>query len=305
MIVVVGESLVDLIVGPSSEMTAVAGGGPSNTARTLARLGSEVSFVSRLSTDRFGRDARALLEAEGVRLDLAESTDDPTTLAVAEIDADGVATYHFYTAGTAAPGLSAAAVGAILAVPPTAVHIGTLGLVLEPLADTIDALVARLDPATLLMLDVNARPTATPDLDAYRARVARLLGRADVVKVSVDDLAFAYPDSDATAALDRVASAGPAAVLCTDGARPVIVAVDGERRSVEVPSVQVVDTVGAGDAFGGGFLHAWTRGGFGRDGLRDIEAVVAAAAFAARVAALTVGRPGGDPPFAIELGLSG
>lgn len=301
MIVVAGESLVDLIVEPSMRLVAIPGGGPFNTARTIARLGSDVAFLARVSTDRFGRDARARLAADGVRLDNLESTDDPTTLAVAELDEAGVATYRFYVQGTAAAGLTESMLPDVLAARPTAVHVGTLGLVLEPLASTIEAMVAGLDDATILMIDINARPTATPDAAAYRARVGRLLERADVVKVSVEDLAFLHPGLDAPAALARVIDAGPSAVLLTDGGDPLTVAVGEQRVTLPVPVVPIVDTVGAGDAFGGGFLHAWTRAGGGREGLRDPGAVADAAAFGIRVAALTVARAGAEPPFAAEL----
>jgi fructokinase len=299
VIVVAGESLVDLIVDPSMGVVAVPGGGPFNTVRTIARLGGAVTFLGRISSDRFGSQARTVLERDGVDTSLVESTDDPTTLAVAELDADGSATYRFYVQGTAAAGLSEAAIPAALARRPAAVHVGTLGLVLEPLATTIEALVARLHPATILMLDVNARPTATPDAPAFRRRIERLLDRADVIKASEPDLAFLDPSLALDAALARIA--GPGVVLCTAGPGPLVVAVGEVRRTLPVPSVRVVDTVGAGDAFGGGFLHAWLEAGGERDGLRDLDAVAAAAEVGIRVAALTVGRAGAEPPWAAEL----
>jgi fructokinase len=306
VIVVAGESLVDLIVDPALHLRAVPGGGPYTTARTLGRLGSEVAFFGRISLDRFGRDARARLLADQVDLAYVEETDDPTTLAIAELDASGAATYRFHVSGTAAAGLSEAALPGVLRARPAAIHVGTLGLVLEPLATTVEALVGGVDASTLVMLDVNARPTATTDQAGYRARLARLLRRADVVKVSVEDLGFVYPDLDPDSALDRVTAEGPAVVLRTDGQAPVVVAAGGRRRELPVPSVPVVDTVGAGDAFGGGFMHAWTQAagtavGASRAGLGDVDAVARAAAVGIRVAALTVGRAGAEPPFLREL----
>lgn len=304
MIVVAGESLVDLIVDPSLRLTAVPGGGPFNTARTLGRLGSQVAFLSRISSDRFGMAARARLRADGVGLEHLQATDEPTTLALAELDEGGTASYRFYVQGTAAAGLTEAALPGVLAARPTAIHVGTLGLVLEPLATTLEALVTAVDDQTVVMLDVNARPSATSDPRAYRDRVERLLRRADVVKVSVDDLAFLHRDTTPDAALERVALAGPSVVLRTDGGGPVTVAVGSARRVLPVPDVPVVDTVGAGDSFGGGFLHAWLADRPGPDrrtALHDMAAVVRAAEVGIAVAARTVGRAGAEPPSAAEL----
>ncbi len=68
-----------------------------------------------------------------------------------------------------------------------------------------------------------------------------------------------------------------------------------------VPRVEVVDTVGAGDAFGGGFLASWTTAGRGRDDLGSMDLVGDAVRVAVRVAALTCARPGADPPTLAEL----
>jgi fructokinase len=62
-----------------------------------------------------------------------------------------------------------------------------------------------------------------------------------------------------------------------------------------------VDTIGAGDAFGGGFLAWWRSRGHGRDDLRDASLVAAGARFAASVAAITCSRAGASPPRLAEL----
>ena len=76
------------------------------------------------------------------------------------------------------------------------------------------------------------------------------------------------------------------------------------RRARPAPEVEVADTIGAGDAFGGGFLAWWRSQGFGREQLDDQDAVVEAATFGALVAARTVERAGASPPFLHELGLA-
>jgi fructokinase len=105
-IVVGGEALVDLVSDGTDSLTAHPGGGPFNTARAIARLEQPATYLGRLSTDRFGMRLRAALAADGVRLDAVVETDDPTTLALAELDRAGGASYRFYPDGTSVPGLT-------------------------------------------------------------------------------------------------------------------------------------------------------------------------------------------------------
>lgn len=301
MIVVAGESLIDLLARPDGSLSAVPGGSPFNTARTLARLGARVAFLGRISTDRFGRMLRATLEADGVDCSLLMDAGDPTLLALAELDDEGHASYRFYALGTAAPGLTVQHVEAILPRQPAILHVGSLGLVLEPMAEAVACAIERVHGDTLVSLDPNCRPSITPDLDACRARLWRLLGRVDLVKASVEDLAIMVPGSPSDEAAARVLEAGPRVVVVTDGAREVRVHHRDGDLVQAVPRVTVVDTVGAGDAFAGGFLARWTERGLGRRDLADTAALRDAAAFAASVAALTCTRAGAQPPARPEL----
>jgi fructokinase len=301
MIIVAGEALIDLIVGAAGALTAVAGGGPYNTARAIARLGAPVTFLGRISTDGFGRKLRANLERDGVAPDGLIETDDPTTLAVAELDEHGVARYRFYVDGTSAAGLTDADAAGVMAVSATALHVGTLGLVLEPIGTTIERLVESSDPSRLVMLDPNGRPSATTDPASFRARINRIAGRADVVKVSDDDLRFLAPDVAPDATIDRLLTLGPRIVLRTHGSDDVEIRMASGRATVPVPTVDVVDTVGAGDAFGGAFLASWVAAGRGRDDLGSMDLVGDAVRIAVRVAALSCTRPGADPPTLAEL----
>ena len=302
MIVVGGESLIDLIVGADGRVEAIPGGGPYNVARTIGRLGHSVAFLGRVSTDRFGRVLLDRLAADGVDGRLVQSTHAPTTLAVAELDGSGAATYHFYLEGTAAPGLDGAGGAEALPAGLRALHVGTLGLVLEPMATTLEGLVARANDDVVVMVDPNCRSSATPDPAALRNRVQRLAARADVVKVSREDLSFLYPGTHADAAVARLLVAGPSAVLVTDGENAVRVAVPGTAFKLPVPRITVVDTVGAGDAFGGAFLGSWIGRGLGRTGLADADALRPSVEFAIRVASETCRRAGAEPPTAAEIG---
>ena len=301
MIVVAGEALVDLIVAADGRLSANPGGGPYNAARTMARLGADCSFLGRVSDDRFGRDLLAALRADGVGLDLVVHTGEPTTLAVAELDADGAATYRFYTEGTSAAGLRPGDVAGGLPGSTLALHVGTLGLVLQPTAATVAALVAQAPADVLVFVDPNCRPSVVGDRAAYLAGLWVVLERADVVKVSGDDLDFMYPGTAHLAAARELAAGGPSVVLFTDGARSVHIVTDSAELEVPVPEVTVVDTVGAGDAFGGAFLTAWLSGGRGAGDLGDLPALRSAVETAVVVAAVTCGRQGADPPRLSDL----
>jgi fructokinase len=304
MIVVAGEALIDLIVGPDGRLTAIPGGGPYNTARTIARLGQPVTFIGRISTDQFGRTLLSNLASDGVTGDGVVETDDPTTLAVVELDEAGVARYRFYVEGTSAPGLTEADADLVLAgsaATAAAIHVGTLGLVMEPIGTTVERLVRDADPGQLVMLDPNCRPSATPDPATFRARIDRVAARADVVKASDDDLRFLAPEAGPDATIDRLLGLGVRVVLHTHGSDDVEIRMRSGLASVPVPTVDVVDTVGAGDAFGGGFLASWVGAGRGRDDLESIDFVSESVRVAVRVAALSCARPGADPPTLAEL----
>jgi fructokinase len=309
VIVVAGEVLVDLVVRADGVVDARLGGGPYNTARTLARLGVATTFFGGLADDRFGRLLRRALETEGVAIGVPRPSAAPTTLALVDLDQSGVASYAFYLTGTAAADLDypplAAAFAAILAearATAVAIHVGALGLVMEPIGSAVERLVlADAPPDALVMLDPNCRPGAIADRAAYLGRIGRIAARADVVKASVDDLAYLYPGSSAAEAAELLLVGGSALVLVTDGPRPARAFVPGAVLAVEVPAVEVVDTIGAGDAFGGGFLAWWSSNGLTRSDLKRPPLVRTAVQAGAAAAAATCGRPGANPPTLADL----
>jgi fructokinase len=302
VVVVAGEALFDLVpTGDADGLRGHAGGGPFNTARTIGRLGVPVAFLGRLSSDRFGRRLEELLAADGVALDCVVRTGDPTTLAVAEVDRGGVARYRFYTRGTSAPGLTSEAALAALPERVGALHVGTLALALEPVASALEAAVNRLEGDALIVVDPNCRPSAIDDRDAYRARLARVLARSDVVKVSEEDVSWLEPDVGAVDGVRALLERGPAVGLLTRGPRGALVVTRTETAVVPAPPCEVVDTIGAGDAFGGAFVAWWCERGFRAGELNRLELVTEATRFACTVAALTCARPGASPPLRSEL----
>jgi fructokinase len=302
MIVVGGEALFDLVLDGTDRLAAHPGGGPFNTARALARLEQPVGYLGRLSADRFGTRLRRLLLEDGVSDATVVDTEDPTTLALAELNPEGGASYRFYADGTSAAGLTAEAALAALPADVDMLHVGTLGLVLEPTAIAMEAVVEHLHGSALIAVDPNVRPTITADPARYRARLQRILARTDVVKLSEEDAAWLHPELDPVDAARALLVPGPAAAVLTRGAAgAVAVTAGGETVAVPAPPVHVVDTIGAGDAFGGGLLAWWRRAGLGRAELADIDALTAATEFACLVAARTCERPGASPPRLSEL----
>jgi fructokinase len=291
VIVVGGEALVDLVIDPTGQVTAKLGGGPFNAARAAGRLGSHVAFLGALSRDRFGTMLHSQLVGDAVDDSQLQFTDLPTTLAAAELDEHGSATYHFYSSETAAPNLHAAPLPAGVRI----LHVGTLGMVLEPMATVLEAATENAGDDVLVLLDPNCRPRVTPDRLAYLARLTRMLRRADVVKVSSDDLDFISPD-DHIGGVQMLLDSGATLVLHTDGGRSVHIHWASASDEVPVPAVQVADTIGAGDAFGGAFAAWWHQAGLGRGDLGDRVAVRAAVTAAVEVAAVSCTRVGAQPP---------
>src|SRR6266702_1278854 len=197
MITVAGEALIDLLVENNGGVRARPGGGPFNTARTIGRLGLAPAFLGRLSQDRFGHLLAASLDRDGVRLAIPQLADAPTTLAATSSCALGY------------PLLSAALPAGL-----TALHSGSLALVAEPIATSIERLITiDLPSDTLVMIDPNCRPEAITDLHAYRARLSRIQRRADVVKASLEDLAYLYPGATARHAATAMLGQGAKLIL--------------------------------------------------------------------------------------------
>ena len=302
VILVAGEALVDLVPSEGADsLAAHPGGGPFNAARTVGRLERPVAYLGRLSSDRFGQRLEALLAEDGVGLDSVVRADDPTTLALADVDPQGVARYRFYTQGTSAAGLTAS--DALAAMPRDAsiVHTGTLGLVLEPVASALEAVLGAAAGRAMVVVDPNIRPDVIGEGPAYRARLERVLGMANVVKVSEEDLDWLAPGRRSVEAVRDLLALGPTVGLLTRGPSGALVITRTAEVAVPSPRTQVVDTIGAGDAFGGGFVAWWHARGLGREDLGTIDLAVEATEFACLVAARTCAKPGASPPRLSEL----
>jgi fructokinase len=255
-IVVAGEVLVDLVPDDAGRLAALPGGAPFNVARIVALLGEDCTFLGRLSDDPLGARLRSELLSAGVRLAVPQPTSAPTTLAMAQLDEYGSAVYRFYWEGTSTVSLVPGDLPSGLLDGARVFALGALGVVYEPIRSTLLELVADAPPELLVLLDPNCRPLAIDDLEHHRDTIETLLARADIVKVSVEDVALLAPG---TAPLDyatAVVGRGPSLVLITDGPRAATLVTAEGVRKLAVPAVAVVDTIGAGDGFVAGLL-AW------------------------------------------------
>jgi len=310
MIVVAGEALIDLIPTPARDLGVNPGGGPFNTARWLGRLGADVGFLGSIAADPLGQRLRMGLLEAGVALDLVVATELPTTLAVAQLDDVGAARYSFYTDGTSSGDVAPEQALARLPQPLDAFYAGGLALVLEPIATAVTCAVevARQRDA-VVMVDPNVRPSLIRDRVGYLDRLWGVLAQTDVLKLSVEDVAWLEPGSPPLAAARGLLERGPRVVLLTDGARGATVFTTEAVTQVPAVAVDVVDTIGAGDAFSAGFLSSWLRRGEGNRSPATVsfpasegrgavahEAVVEAARFAADVASVACAQRGATPP---------
>jgi fructokinase len=296
MITIAGEALMDVLVDSSGSVTMLPGGAPFNVARMVGRLGADCQFLGRLSDDVFGRRLRAVLERERVTLTVPEPVDAPTTLALAELNGHGAADYRFYLRGTAAAQLEPGDVGDAVLADSRAVVLGGLGLVADPIASTLTSLIEDAPADTTVVLDPNCRAPAFEDSKRYRATLASVLRRTDVVKASVEDLAVLYPEGEARDAVQWLLFHGPAAVIVTDGPAPVSVHTARAERVVPVPVVEVLDTVGAGDAFVAGLIVSWCRQGLSRIDAGDADALHVATLAGLDVARAACTMRGADLP---------
>ena len=317
-VAVLGECVADAFTVPASGgpagpaipalgLEVLPGGGPANTAVALARLGTPTRFLGRLSTDVFGRLFREHLTASGVDLGAAVEAFEPSTLAVADLDAEGRADYSFHAEGTADWQWTDEELATAAAGPASCLHTGSLALVRPPGGEAVERLLERMRERATVSVDPNVRP-ALVDPAVYRERLPRWCAVADVLRLSDDDLGHLLPGEGLEAAADTFHGHGVTLVVVTLGPGGVFASLDGTRLRVPAPAVEVVDTVGAGDSFMAGFLHALHTGGAlgGRlDGLAA-DRLEAALATGAAVAAATCSVRGANPPWAHQLdGLPG
>jgi len=311
MFLVCGEALFDFFSQPDSNgplnkvgFQAVAGGSPFNVAVGLRRLGVDAAFFAGLSTDYLGRRLRAVLDEEGVRPDYLIDFDGPTTLSMVAVGADGSPVYSFRGEGCAdrqlalehLPKLDAQVRG---------LHFGSFSLAVQPIADTLLALVRRESDHRLISLDPNVRLNPAPSIELLRKQIAAFAEHAHLIKVSDEDLHLLYPQETPESVAQSWLNQRCQLVVLTRGREGATV-FTRQHGTWSVPARKIVtaDTVGAGDTFQAALITYLTENRHDTpEGLQSLsrEAINDMLEFAVRAAAVTCTRVGPDLPYRNEV----
>jgi fructokinase len=306
MILCCGEALIDFLPRTGKDGATLYqpfnGGSVYNTAIALGRLGNRTGLFTGLSTDFFGDMLREGLKASKVDLRYIKAWDRPSTLAFVKLT-DGHARYSFFDDNSAGRMLSRRDLPR-LEKTVSALHFGSISLIPEPGGATLEALMKREARSRVITLDPNIRPGMIRERRKHMARLNRMIAMTDILKISDEDVAWMTGKTDVAAAARKWLKAGAKIVIVTRGGNGVEAFTARDRISRSAVKVKVADTVGAGDTFTAGLITALqrakllTKTQLGTISAADLDAALA---FAARAAAVTVARPGCDPPWASEL----
>ncbi|MFJ2318666.1 carbohydrate kinase [Pseudomonas sp. NPDC087817] len=311
MYLVCGEALFDFFSeddasGLASKVNfkAIAGGSPFNVAVGLRRLGVDSALFGGLSTDYLGRRLQQVLQEEGVRPDYLLDFAAPTTLAMVAVGANGSPHYSFRGEGCADRQLSLSHLPT-LGPEVRGLHIGSFSLVVQPIADTLLALVQRESGKRLISLDPNVRLNPEPNIELWRERIATLVQLADLIKVSDEDLSLLYPEQDPQRVIEGWLEHRCQVVFLTRGGEGASVFSRAHGSwSAPACSVKIADTVGAGDTFQAALITWLTEQGLDSvEGVQQLarEQIDAMLRFAVQAAALTCSKTGPDLPYRHQL----
>ncbi|EJM66111.1 carbohydrate kinase family protein [Pseudomonas sp. GM55] len=307
MYLVCGEALFDFFsendasgVASKVNFKAIAGGSPFNVAVGLRRLGVDAALLAGLSTDYLGRRLLQVLQDEGVCTDYLLDFAAPTTLAMVAVAANGSPQYSFRGEGCADRQLQPEHLPA-LGPEVRGLHIGSFSLVVQPIADTLLALVRRESGKRLISLDPNVRLNPEPDIELWRNRIATLVELADLIKVSDEDLHLLYPGQDPAQVIEGWLQHRCQLVFLTRGGEGATVFSRAHGSwSAPARSVKIADTVGAGDTFQAALITWLTEQQLDSvEGVKQLgrEQIDRMLKFAMQAAALTCSKTGPDLPY--------
>lgn len=302
MLLSCGDALIDFLpvkaVDGLDAAVPVAGGSCLNIAVGIARLGAAAGFVGGISTDLFGRMIADHALASQVDLRYAVRSGHQTTLAFVRTVA-GEPQYAFYDEATASRNWIYRR-GSIAFDEVEAIHVGSTTLVNDEGASQARAMIDDAGGSVTISFDPNCRPALVRHKARYVEQMDAFAAAADIVRMSDVDFEFLYGGSDYAGRAKSFIEAGASLVVITrgiDGAQ----AWHGKAGMVEVraPTVDVVDTIGAGDSFQAALLFALRAlGRISAEALIEMnpDELGRALTFASICAAFTCGRAGADPP---------
>ncbi|HDR2659784.1 TPA: aminoimidazole riboside kinase [Enterobacter asburiae] len=268
---VLGDAVVDLLPDGEGRLLQCPGGAPANVAVGIARLGGQSAFIGRVGDDPFGRFMAKILADE--KVDVKSMRLDPahrTSTVVVDLDDQGERSFTFMVRPSADLFLEPADLPTFSA--GEWLHVCSIALSAEPSRSaTFEAMGAIREAGGYVSFDPNIRPDLWPDENALRRCLELALQSADVVKLSVEELAFLTGDVPLSVGLDTLMTRCPARlVLVTQGKEGVIAWHDGTVKHYPATPVECVDTTGAGDAFVAGLLYGLAAG-------QDLTPVIALA----------------------------
>lgn len=309
MVAILGEALIDFVGGTSAEGKSLFyyynGGSSLNAAISSARLENSTLYIGKLSQDMFGKQMQAYLEANKVELvpwlcDARENS----TIGFAKLDAEGSASYVFYTAATSVTQLSAEEILRVFnAYPIEYLLTGSVACALEESGSQIlEALQAYGPEKFNIILDPNVRPTVISDKELYLERIYQLVKIAYLVKLSDEDLLYLFPEKSLKEGVAALLELGALEVVLTKG-KDGLEWHNQEGLNVAVPAVDnpIVDTIGAGDTVSGALLNFLKENKIGRGVSITAEQAEQALTLAAKAAAVTTSREGANPPYRSEI----
>jgi len=306
MIICCGEALIDMIPTTldSGETAFIPkiGGAILNTSICLGRLGANVGFLGAVSKDLFGEMIFEELNNSKVNTSFCIETSNNTTLAFAKI-ANGTTTYSFFDENSSNRTICLKDVVLDDSVVDT-IYVGGISLMSEPNGTEIENFIAKESSKKIVFYDPNVRPNFIEDRSLFIQRFEKILSQSDIIKISEEDLEWLYPNGSFEEIYKQWLNLGLSIIVLTKGSEGAIIKTKNYEVTSRGEKVEVVDTIGAGDIFNGALLYSLSKHkSFSKKDLINIdkESLEESLKFANKVAAISVGRTGANPPFFNEL----
>lgn len=299
-VVTLGEVLIDFACTATDDegypiMAAHPGGAPANFLAAINKFGGKTAIIAKVGTDTFGKLLKGTLDSIGVDTKGLICTDDFfTTLAFVTFDAFGEREFAFSRKPGADTRLSINEIDLSLIDEARVFHFGTLSLTDDPARDaTYKTVEYAKSKGKLITYDPNLRKPLWKDLDEAKEQMLWGLGKADIVKISDDEVQFLFGLSPEQGAAHILENFGVKLVFVTCGAKGCVYANGNACGFVPaLEGLKVIDTCGAGDIFGGSAVWKILNMGVKPEELTDAQ-LKEIVRFACTSAGLSTERSGG------------